>query len=82
VPPPTYPLQAELRLVGQGGCIKIRNTDLVLSTNLAGELVGLLPSTDDRLTVCYRGLALGEYDESLRRFFPHVRWLEAFAPSL
>lgn len=74
-----YPLASEVRLVSATGAIKWRNTLIFLSSNLAGEYVGLTPRDDDddrdRITVAYASLALGELDPHTTRFTPHVRWI-------
>jgi putative transposase len=75
VPPAVYPLASEVRLVGSSGSIKWRNTFIFLSSNLAGEYVGLTPTDRELVTVAYASVALGELDPSTNRFIPHVRWI-------
>jgi transposase InsO family protein len=69
-----YPLATEVRLVSVSGSIKWRNAVFFLSSNLAGEYVGLTPTTADLVTIAYGALALGELDPHSLRFTPHVRW--------
>lgn len=75
LPTIAYPDGADVRLVGVGGEIKWRNHRLFLSTNLAGQYVGLTDTAAELVTIAYASLALGDWDPYTHRFIPHVRWL-------
>jgi putative transposase len=74
LPEIVYPTTATVRLVEQNGNIKWHNQPIFLSTNLAGQHVGLLETTSDRIAIVYAALQLGEFDPHTRRFLPRVRW--------
>jgi len=79
LPTISYPSGTTVRLVDANGAIKWRTHRVFLSTNLAGQYVGLtdtapVPDTE-RVTVAYASLGLGELDPRTNRFTPHVRWL-------
>jgi putative transposase len=75
LPAVVYPTATAVRLV-TNGVIKWRNHDVFLSTNLAGQYVGLTETDTDLVTVAYATLALGELDPHTHRFIPRVRWLD------
>ena len=70
--PDSSPAAAPPRL---GRAIKWRNLRVFLSSNLAGDYVGLTETEGDLITITYGPLALGELDLQLRRFSPRVRWV-------
>jgi putative transposase len=70
-----YSRAAAVRLVDGRGAIKWRSHVLVLSSNLAGQYVGLTETDTDLVTITYAALALGEIDPQTNRFIPRVRWL-------
>lgn len=75
LPPILYPEGSELRYVTGPGAIRWRNAMIFLSSNLRGEYVRLTETTQDRITVQYGPLALGELDPETKRLTPHVRWV-------
>lgn len=76
LPTISYPAAAEVRLVDRGGWIKWRTHPLFLSTNLAGQYVSLTETDSELVTIAYASLALGNFDPHLKRFIPHVQWLD------
>lgn len=76
LPPISYPDVADVRLVASNGFIKWRTHRLFLSSNLAGEYVGLTETDSDLVTIAYASLALGEFDHHTNRFIPRVRWMD------
>lgn len=74
LPTLSYPATALVRRVAGDGSIKVHGTRLFLSTALAGEEVGLTQQQDAMLTIAYGQLALGEFDLTVGRFTPCVRW--------
>jgi hypothetical protein len=68
------PATALVRRVAGDGSIKVHGTRLFLSTALAGEEVGLTQQQDAMLTIAYGQLALGEFDLTVGRVTPCVRW--------
>jgi putative transposase len=70
-----YPSDTTVRLVDGAGVIKWRTHPVFLSSNLAGQYVGLTDTDTDLVTVAYASLGLGELDPVTHRFTPHVRWL-------
>jgi putative transposase len=75
LPAVCYPATADVRLVDMNGFIKWRAHSLFLSSNLAGQYVGLTPRDTDVVTVAYAHLALGDFDPHTNRFIPRVRWI-------
>jgi putative transposase len=69
-----YPAAAAVRLVAPSGNIKWLAQQVFLSSNLAGEYVGLTHTDADLVTIAYGALALGAFDLHTRRFIPRVRW--------
>ena len=63
-----------MRLVQGSGVIKWKNHELFLSTNLAGQYVGLAERDGDLITIAYGALELGDIDAETNRFIPQVRW--------
>lgn len=76
LPPLHYSSQSDVRLVDTNGFIKWRTHHLFLSSNLAGEPVGLTETENELVTIAYASLALGDFDLHLSRFIPHVRWID------
>jgi putative transposase len=76
-----YPDATMVRLVAQGGFIKLHNTPVFLSRNLAGDYIGLTETADDQLTLAYGALLLGEFDLPTKRFTTHLRWTSAPTPT-
>src|SRR6266852_4519564 len=74
LPPLVYPDTAGVRLVNANGHIKWRNQPLFLSSNIAGEYVGLTEGDHDMVTISYGLLALGDFDSNAGRFIPRIRW--------
>jgi transposase InsO family protein len=71
-----YPTATTVRLVQSNGFIKWRAQPIFLSTNLAGEYVGLTETPEDCLTIAYASLVLGDIDLHTNRFTPRVRWTD------
>ena len=71
-----YPTATAVRLVDTNGFIKWRTHPLFLSSNLAGEYVGLTPTDQELVTIAYAALALGDFDPYTNRFNPRVRWMD------
>lgn len=74
LPPLIYDGATAVRRVDPGGAIKLHATAIFLSSNLAGEFVGLFDGPGDTLRLQYAALALGDFELHTRRFVPHVRW--------
>jgi len=74
LPAVVYPDAAEVRLVNPNGSIKWRNQPLFLSSNLAGEYVGLTEKENDIFIIAYGALELGDFDSNTSRFNPRIRW--------
>ena len=74
LPVPVYPESSAVRLVQGSGVIKWKNHELFLSTNLAGQYVGLAERDGDLITIAYGALELGDIDAETNRFSPQVRW--------
>jgi transposase InsO family protein len=74
LPAVIYPDEAIVRLVNPGGAIKWRNQALFISSNLAGEYVGLTETGPDLISVCFGMLQLGMIDLQTNRFTPAVKW--------
>ncbi len=70
-----YPDATTVRLVDSTGYIKWRAHPHFLSSNLAGDYVGVTETESDLVTLTYGALALGEIDLHTNRFTPRVRWL-------
>lgn len=74
LPPLVYPDTWAVRLVQTNGFIKWRNKEIFLSTNIAGDYVGLVETDGDRFAICYGALQLGHIEAEANRFTPQVRW--------
>lgn len=74
LPPLFYPETYAVRLVQGHGAIKWRNQEIFLSTNLAGDYVGIVESEGDRFMISYGALELGHIEAETNRFVPKVRW--------
>ena len=71
-----YPDQALVRLVSSGGFIKWRNEHVFISSNLAGNYVGIVEGDNDTLSVRYANMQLGLLDVETKTLRPKVRWIE------
>lgn len=71
-----YPEHAEVRLVQHNGVIKWKNHELSITTNLAGQYVGLTETEGAAFTITYGKLELGSIDIETCRFIPRVRWTD------
>jgi putative transposase len=75
-----YPDEADVRRVDVAGTIKWRSNAIFLSSNIAGQYVGITEaegssfSSFSSFTISYGSLALGEIDWETKRFTPRVRW--------
>ncbi len=76
LPTIAYPNATAVRLVDTNGFIKWRTHHLFLSSNIAGEYVGLTETDADLVTIAYASLALGDFDLHSNRFNPQVRWID------
>jgi hypothetical protein len=72
-----YPTHAQVRLVSETGAFKWNNTSFCISSNLAGQYVGLIES-DTGLIVLYGELQLGIIEPVNLRFVPRLRWTGSF----
>lgn len=72
--PLIYPERAMLRLVMAGGHIKWRNERIFLSSNLAGEYVGIVEGAGDCFSLGFGNLQLGRIDAETNSFIPEVKW--------
>lgn len=71
-----YPENWTVRLVNANGCIKWRNQRVFISSNLAGQYVGLYETEAAAFTISYGLLELGLIDVDTNRFTPRIRWRE------
>lgn len=69
----TYAADSDVRLV-TNGYIKWRKRDFFISSNLAGEYVGLSETAGDLFLVSYGPLELGHLDPNTYRFTPNLKW--------
>ena len=74
LPALVYPDTWDRRLVQAHGAIKWRNQEIFLSTNVAGDYVGISETADDRFVISYGALELGHIEAETNRFIPAVRW--------
>lgn len=74
LPALVYPDSSAVRLVDMNGFIKWRNHGIFLSTNIAGDYVGIAETEGDRFTISYGALELGHIEAEANRFSPSVRW--------
>ena len=74
VPPLIYDGATAVRRVDRGGAIKWHATAIFLSSNLAGEFVGLYDGPGDTLRLQYAALTLGDFELHTRRFVTNIRW--------
>ncbi len=72
-----YPDSSQVRLVNGGGFIKWRNERIFISSNIAGDYVGVSESKGDRFEICYASLKLGYIGADNNRFTPEVTWTAA-----
>jgi putative transposase len=72
-----YPDSWAVRLVRSNGTIKWRNHSIHLSTNLAGDYLGITESDGDRFMISFGALKLGHIDAETNRFVPEVSWTGA-----
>jgi len=80
-PPLIYPKGATLRLVMAGGHIKWRNGRIFLSSNLAGEYVGIIEGAGDCFSLSFGNLQLGRVNAETSSFMPEARWMERSDPT-
>jgi putative transposase len=76
LPPLIYPERAMKRLVTTGGHIKWRNERIFLSSNMAGQYVGIIEDAENSFSVIYANLQLGRLDAETSDFTPDVRWID------
>jgi hypothetical protein len=69
-----YPDKADVRRVDNAGTIKWRAKAIFISSNIAGQYVGITEAEGSSYTISYGSLALGEIDWETKRFTPRVRW--------
>lgn len=69
-----YPDKADVRRVDTSGQIKWRTNKVFISSNIAGQYVGITEAEGSLFTISYGSLALGEIDLETCRFTPRVRW--------
>lgn len=74
LPPIAYPDQSLMRLVSSNGSIKWRNVTTYLSSNIAGEYVGIIEESED-FTIRFCNLQLGRINAESGAFTPEVRWI-------
>ncbi len=74
LPPLCYPDASAVRRVSAAGSIKWHRHVLSLSSNLAGDFVGLTETDTDLVEIAYGDLILGDFDPHLERFVANVRW--------
>lgn len=74
LPPLVYPDTWAVRLVQGNGGIKWRNHEIFLSTNIAGDYVGIVEAESDRFLISYGALELGHIDPETNRFTAKIRW--------
>jgi putative transposase len=70
LPEVTYPGHYAWRRVKPNGCVKWRNQEIVVTTVLIGELVGLEEIADDAWAVYFGPVRLGTLDERRGRLCP------------
>lgn len=73
LPVTSYPEDWDVRLV-TNGYIKWRKRDFFISSNIAGEYVGLAEVPGDLFALRYGLLELGHIDPNTNRFTPRLRW--------
>jgi putative transposase len=76
LPPLIYPERAMKRLVTTGGHIKWRNERIFLSSNMAGQYVGIIEDGENSFSVIYANLQLGRLDAETSDFTPELRWID------
>jgi hypothetical protein len=69
-----YADEADVRRVDNSGTVKWRNQAIFISSNIAGQYVGITAAEGSSFTISYGSLALGEIDWETKRFTPRVRW--------
>lgn len=74
LPALVYPDESVVRLVNSTGKIKWRNEEIFLSSNLAGNYVGIMEAKEERFSISYGLLELGHIEAETNRFIPGVRW--------
>lgn len=74
LPPLWYGATERVRRVDSSGVIKWCNHPIFLSSNLAGDDVGLTELDSGDVSIRYGALILGAFDPTTARFTPHVRW--------
>lgn len=74
LPPLVYPDRAIMRIVSTSGMIKWRNKSIFISSNMAGDYVGMIEEPDDSFSLLYGNLELGRIDAETTNFTPGVKW--------
>lgn len=74
LPPLVYPERAIMRLVSTSGMIKWSNRCIFISSNMAGDYVGIIEEGDNSFSLLYGNLQLGKIDAETTNFTPEVRW--------
>lgn len=69
-PPRGYPREWQVRAVREAGQMKWKGRNIMVSTALWGQEIGLQPSAEGRWTIYFEDLELGEFDERLGRILP------------
>jgi len=76
LPPLNYPEGAMMRLVISGGNIKWQNRRIFLSSNMAGQYVGIIEDAEYSFSVRYGNLQLGRLNPETGSFTPELRWID------
>lgn len=74
LPSLVYPDRAIRRIVSTSGMIKWRNKSIFISSNMAGDYVGMIEEPDDSFSLLYGNLELGRIDAETTKFTPGVKW--------
>jgi putative transposase len=70
-----YPGATAVRHADPNGQIRWHNQAIFLSSNLAGEDVGLTETENDLVAIAYGALILGDFDPHTQRFTSNLRWV-------
>lgn len=80
LPPLVYPEGALKRRVAPAGTITWHYERIFISSNLAGEDVGIIEEDHDSLSLIYANLHLGQIDPERHVLIPGVRWRHTSNP--
>jgi putative transposase len=80
LPSLTYPERALKRRVTSAGTIRWHFERIFISSNMAGDYVGILEEPDNSLKVLYGNLELGTLDSDRNKLTPGVRWRNDLTP--